>query len=396
MTTSSATFSTSTSFLYEVISGSFHFGTYDPDAVTTWGARTGTYEPGDVVTLDPTILLQDAYYLGNGFNTAIVIVTLFLCLAACTLNLGVLNHYWRRVKSVDSAVPFMCFILSLGDLAVGMCAGLHSVLFILLLATKGNPPGRLMWIIVPAHYLSFLAFKVSAFISMVFAAIRFINMASPLYIIKKKIAVVSICIWLVLWSVIPLLEMGLFVKAYGLDVFAESAIPKSFLMAFFYQPGNSKVIELILRYFPSQESGEETLSLECVTDMLYTALPLILMVGVVLVATVSQIVLHFGGKVCPGEEKQGSMSLTIILIGFVFIVCASCSLYQPFSVCVDYGAADLRKLYLMGYIPFFVSSALNPMILLARVPQLREGIWKKLTRRNCSHRKSVKYDPVKN
>jgi len=314
-----------------------------------------------------------------------------------------MNHYWNRVKGIESPLPFMCFILSLSDLAAGICAGLHSILFILILASKDNPSSRLMWLAVPAHYLTFLAFKVSAFVSMIFAAIRSCSMVLPLYVINRKVAVVSIFIWLVLWSVISFLEMGLFVKQVGVKAFSGEGITTSFLMAFFYQPGKPKVVELLVltsgtaddtRDIVVEDAGDgSSTDWECAADMLYTGLPLILCVGVALVATVSQIAIHLSSS-SSGEEKKGGVSVTVILIGIVFVLCASCTLHQPFSECLDRGAKDYKNLYMMGYLPFFLLAVLDPVVLLARVHPLRECVWNMVTRKSCRYCNSVKYNPV--
>ena len=365
-------------------------GTFDPDAVMT----LGTFDPDQVGTLDPNYMVVDPYYFGDDVNMGTVIGTLFLFLAASFLNLGVLNHYWNRVKSIESVVPFLCFLLSLCNFAVGICAGLHTILFAVILATKGDPPSSLMLLVVPAYYLSFLAFKVLAFVCMVVTVIRSINMSSPVYRIKRSAVVISIVAWLCFWAAIALLEMALYVNHVGWASFSNGDVTKSFLIAFFYQPGKPRVVELMMRLLISEDDfGDMAASVpECVIDMLYTALPLITCVGVSVVCVFTQGVVHLTG-IC-GDEKDGRYTLTMILKGVVFIVCSSTTLHQPFSVCVENGAQDWKSLYLMGYLPFFLLSVLSPLVLVARVPQLRKCLKNKVTRNSCGHCNSVKYAPV--
>ena len=355
---------------------------------------TGTFDLSQVVTLDPENMdITDPYYLGTGANLAIAIVTLILCVIAVTLNTGVLKFFRNQVEDV---VPFMCYLLSMSDLAVGICAGLHSILFIVIIATQGSPPVGIMGIAAPAHYFSFVAFKVSVFVSMVFAVVRSINMNTFLSIWRTGVAI-AIFIWLSLWSIISLVEIAFYIMAVS-GAEPSPAIPKHFLLTFFYQPGKPKVVEMIVsRFFSSStELSSSGGNLECTAEVLYTALPLILCVLPTLLALIHQLYLHVFRQMYRGEDERRKMTVTVMLLEVLFMVTALCTLKEPITTCTSNMADDPRNLYLLGYIPFFVRAALDPLVLLIGIRPLRKCMWKCMFGRDsCKQCSSIKYDPVR-
>lgn len=343
---------------------------------------TGTFDSSQVVTLNPDILdKSNPYYLGTGVNLAVAIVTFILCVIAVTLNAGVIRHFREQIKDV---VPFMCYLLGVTDLAVGICAGLHSILFIVLLATEGSLTVGTMGIIAPAHYFSFLALKVSVFFSMVFAVVQSINM-NTFIPIKKSTVVVAIGIWLFCLSIISLVEIGIYVSI--VDGIPSSEIPGAFLMGFFYQPNKPKVLDLI-QHISGIFMFWEVFS-ECTKDIIYTALLLTVCVLPTFLAVLHQLFLLLCRHKYREEGTMRRVTVTLLLLEVLSLVAALFPIAQPISTCSFLRATDLRNLYLLGYIPFFLRSALNPVVMLFGICPLR---CMKQSGQSCS---SIQYVPVK-
>ena len=334
---------------------------------------------------DHNVTRSDSYYLGDRENTAIIITTLVLCGVTVLLNLLVMSHYRSRAGQIyDNMVPFIYFVLGLSDFATGVCAGLHTILFSLIMGLKGRDlTPSVLWIITPAYFLSVVAFKVSAFVSMTFAVIRTINIASLFYQVNRKAAIASIIVWLSFWVLVSIVEMGL--SGHQLRNLPVDDLVKNVLIAYFYQPNKPKLFQSIQTlYLPGNHEGKVRRKMDCVVELLYTALPVFLCAAICLVATVIQVaILIFGGtvsgKVGSDDDLKRRVGVTVVMIGTVFIVCSSCTLYQPLQLCAQGYGDNLSTLYFLGYFPFFLNSALNPLILVARVSQLRDSLWRCLS-----------------
>ena len=130
---------------------------------------------------------------------------------------------------------------------------------------------------------------------------------------------------------------------------------------------------------------------ECYLDLIYTASPVFLCASITLVTTIIQVIflLKTGNAVTEDPERdireKRQISGTIILIGALFIVCSTFTLYQPLCNCYEGQSSSFSYLpiaYVTGYISFFLNSALNPLILVLRVSQLRAYMWGILTCRS--------------
>jgi hypothetical protein len=266
---------------------------------------------------------------------------------------------------------------------------------------------------------------------MLFAVIRTINIASPFSRIRRKLAVISIFVWLLIWVTISSLEVGLFVKT-ALDnlEFADqdqgwktknSTNPYTFnnaviaLEAFFYQPNKGKLFSNYLiedayvagkgedvdyaELYAGDESEVELTGTVCLIDLVYTASPVFLCAGITLIVTIIQVVFLLKRNVSVTDDPEGDhrtrmkISVTIILIGSLFITCSACTLFQPLLQCNDklydklhISKNFLRTVYATSYIPFFLNAALNPLILVVRVSQVRLYMWSLLSgRRRVSY-----------
>ena len=282
-------------------------------------------------------------------------------------------------------------------MATGLCAGLHTLIFTLIMCLENaNDASNLIIfvLLVPSYFLSVVAFKVSAFVSMVFAVVRSIGIVFPLSSLVRKLAVViAILTWSTIWAAVALLEMGLFLESAKSRTIEE--MKKNVLLSYFYQPNKCKAIQELYTSNESYDTARGTswINHECLNDLVYTAMPVFLCAGITIVASAIQIVSLARGESGNSDQegdrkKKAKVSITIILIGAAFIVCSSCSLYQPLTVCFQENAGsgeDRRVLYIMGYLPFFLNAALNPLILVCRVASLREYFQRSISRGTHEH-----------
>lgn len=360
---------------------------------------------------------NDPSYLGDEFNAVIIGITLVLGVGGVILNVGIMSFYWEKIKSL---VPFLYFILSSSDFVTAVCAVGHSVIFIAILALKNSGFESILWLLILCYFLTVVTFKVSVFVSTVFAVIRTVNIASPLIKMRKKRVIASIFLWLGISLAMSVLHIWIFVRATKDEGFRAARIPKksitpsitvtearefesdwkivseTFLIGFFYQPNKGKFLRRLFqgdRFQASQAFGQDwrneqkqdPVISECLISMGYTASPITLCATITLVATVIQVVLLLRtdtrkGTTDPEGEmrKNRKISVTIILIGANFIICSFSTLYYPFALCFQNNKTQrpnslyYNKVYVSSYIPFFLNAVLNPLILVLRASQLRE------------------------
>ena len=334
----------------------------------------------DSTTSDPTSMMKpitifavvnttvDPNYLGDEFNIVMVVVTILLCFGAVTLNLGVLTFYWPKIKQ---PIPFLYSLLSFSDFITGVCAGFHAILFITIVSLKDVGLQSSFWLITVSYFLTVVTFKLSAFMSMIIAVIRAIKIVSPFTQISKKGVLWAISVWTFVWIALASMDVGLIVETIAdPDTNTDSEFV---VTGYFYQHSRPKIFERLSYVGP-----------DCLVDMAYTASPTLLCVGITLAATVIQVVwlLKRGEAECDDPERdfreKKTISITIIMICLLFVICVSCTLYQPFNLCLskyNEHRVHYEWLYVTGNIPFFLNAALNPLILVSRGTRLRIFIW---------------------
>ena len=369
---------------------------------STGGIGSGTFNPSDVQT-NPEIVRLNPAYLGVEFNAVIIAVTIILCAGAVFLNLSIMTYYWPKIKNL---IPFLYFILSSSDFVTGVCAGIHSIIFITIIALKNSGYNPIFWLIIPSYFLTVVTFKVSAFVSMIFSVIRTINIVSPFSRVKRKPAIISIFVWLFIWLAVSSLEIGLIVKQARIakSLSPQTKIAETALIGYFYQPNKGKVFQNSLmdgafgrggdRADNDLNKGSPDTAEECLIGIIYTASPVFLCASITLIATIIQVIFLLKSSGAVTSDPEGDMrskkkiSVTIILIGALFIVCSTFTLYQPLCNCYEGQSSSFSYLpiaYVTGYISFFLNSALNPLILVLRVSQLRAYMWGILTCRSQTH-----------
>ena len=337
----------------------------------------GTY-PTDLAHFEHPVTGKVLAYLGDEFNSGIVAVTALLCAAAVIPNLGIMTYYWPRIKSSESSTPFLYFILSCSDFVIGICAGMHSIIFAILLALKSSGFDSIFWLVLCCYFLTVGAFKVSAFVSMIFAVIRTIQIVSPFTKIRKKLATLTIFAWFVIWLVVSCAEIGLVVTTAlavkdASDTEGINFDSEYVLNGYFYEHNTGKFFQ----EFSSFNSANN-----CLVDTVYTASPVFLCAVITLLATIVQVVFLLKTDGTENDDPEGDrgvmevkkkISVTIILISTLFVACSACTLYQPVvQACYRYRSKrHYHSLYVASNIPFFLNAALNPLILVLRGSRLR-------------------------
>ena len=312
----------------------------------------------------PTFLMED------NFSIAMIIVTLALAIVAITLNFGVMNFNKKDAKT--KTISFIYFILSFSDFCTGVCALLHTLIFAVVMARKGHMTEHVTWLVEPANFITAVAFKVSAFVSVNFAVIRTINILQPFHVVNMRAVVMVTAVYAALWSCVYLVDVAIFVKQWNKGGVVER------LMSRFYNPSKSYLVEFIIRKY-----NVSYIKMECVGDCLYTITPVFLCAAISLIVTVIQLV-HLW---LPGQDPNQSghqtlrrgVTVTIIMITLLFISCAGVTLYGPHRVCAyPTQITDRRIFYAAGYLPFFINAALNPIILVIRISALRSYLLKNI------------------
>ena len=342
-----------------------------PSLKTTNQPETST--PLEMVS--GTVDHSTTYLMNDEFNIAIITVTLLLSLVAMSLNFGVMTFYRKTARS--KIVSFIYFMLSVSDFCTGVCALLHTFIFAVMLGEKDKMTSHVSWLIVPAYFLTAVAFKTSAFVSATFAVVRTIYIVDPFRIVNKRVVVVMTAIYSFMWACIFAVDVAIIVYSHTPTRRLES------VMSSFYYPSKSRLVLFLHKKYNYIMSG----NLECLADCLYIIPPVFLCALLALIVTVVQIVcLWLPGKSAAqsatraqDRQEKRRASITITLITTLFVICAGVTLYQPQQICANpLAIKDRRMYYATGYLPFFINAALNPTILLWRVSSLREFLLKRM------------------
>ena len=336
-------------------------------------------------TLDPAPLpppdLGTAFYICNALLNAL------LAAAAILLNSTVMGFHKGHLKDT---VRFTYFTLSTSDLMTGICAALHALVFALLLVPRVTQGSAAMFCLVTASYLlTVISFRVSCFVSLVFAMIRTVNIVWPFRRVNHKLVVAAILSYAAVWVAVFASEIVVLVKTIGDDVADVLNEQLSYLMiGYFYNPSKFKLIDYVIRSSDSGLTRAHTAEL-CAIQIAYTAVPVTRCARLAGAAALLQ--LHTLGRrrrSDPNWSDNNKRSVTITLITLAFVLCSSTAICQPIYYCLTItgvvGARDLELVkqfqlfYLLGYTPFFVNAALNPLIFAMRVRVFKEWLRDKL------------------
>ena len=314
--------------------------------------------------------------------------TLILAIVSIALNLVIMVFHGERLR--NSIVSFMFFILSLSDFCTGFCAFLHTCIFLVIHEMRENLSLGVYWLLIPVYLLTVVAFKTSAFVSMMIAVIRTINIVFPFKRIKKRATVMTIGMYTVFWVGIFSFDFGIELDKYlrlMKDISNTMKIHEYLISGFFYIPNRAVWIEwLAVKY-----KWNEKIS-NCSIELLYTGVPFLLCAIITACVTAVQLkVLLFPSGPHSDDceaarrdknKKMTRITITIILISIFFLLCASVCLYYPINEVCMYPShtKDRRISYSVGYLPFFVNATVNPLILFIRVKAYRKFVVQKIAK----------------
>ena len=314
------------------------------------------------------------HFLGDTFNITTIIMTLILGAIAICLNTGVAIYHRDRKRNV----AFVYFILSFSDLCTGICALLHTLTFTVMQLMPGNMTSHVLWLVVPAYFFTMVTFKVSAFVSMLIAIIRAINMFNPAREVNQRAATIAVGIYALFWVLMFVVDVSVVIDSHS-KYFSEYLTESlQGILGYFFFPNKCKWAEYLVRKY---HYAKADFNLECLVDAVYTIPPFFLCAGIALAATVVQVTLLISQKspTVSSQNNKRDISITIALITILFSICMSLTLYQPLHFCAWPSALkDRRMFYIMGYFPFFVNAAINPVILVCRDRNLRVFLCNKL------------------
>ena len=322
--------------------------------------------------IDPTA--GGHQYLGQLPSVLIIMSTVVLSLLAILLNLGVVSFYRKQIKSL---VPFIYSILAGSDLCTGVCTGLHSIVFVVLLIVKNENSLLLYWLSFLTYFTTLVTFRLSAFVSLTFSVIRTINILSPFKRIRKRAVCIAIAIYLAILVTMSLVEIGL------LKDWQRGQKSRRFMTDHFFRPGSLNSL-----FHRTSELVDESKLVNFCSISGVSTLPILLPALLALAATLVQIyVLLTPKKINMGQKEtentKKKVSITIAIISSLFFICSIFMIALPLTSCVKgLKGMDLSEkgllLYLSMYIPMFLNAALNPLILTIRGEQLNEYIRSKV------------------
>ena len=314
---------------------------------------------------------QKFYDLGMPADTLIIMTTLILALVAVPLNLGVISFYKKDLKSM---VPFIYTTLGLSDLCTGICSALHALVFLVIVCVKGADSISLYWVSVLAYFTTIISFRLSAFISLIFSAIRTINITNPFRIVSRDAVFKSVFAYTGVWTVVFMVEFGLMIEK-------GNTSSTHFLETVFYSSAN-------FNYIIDKISGRTGLtSQHCIVGMVMTVLPTFIPAVLALIGSAIQLVyLNTPTDVTlntNARRDKKNISITIVIITVAFFFCACFMVVQPVLFCVPGSKIPRGNFlyvvsYVCGYIPMFLNAALNPLILTLRGRKLNSYVRNKL------------------
>ena len=301
-------------------------------------------------------------------------------------NSFLIGFYLKKYREI---VPWMYIMIAACDTVTGFTAICHAGIATApkygVAALIGNPE---FWKRSPSsdlflnslYIISQTGTRTSLFYNTVLTVVRTLNIRQPFYQLKKKIMIVFIIFYPVLWFVLLIVDLYLsitsanrlgFVYNYVIDnVFA--AFPGAgFIIAF------PQIVDLnhdLLKYYGA------------IVVILFMVVPLVLPAITALVCAVLQIhSLLKPSVISPATSKERRMTVTIIMLTVVCLVCnvpyTALMIYISVTAIVtkEYAfkiplSQQLCIFYTLSTLLPFINAILSPMILVVRGASLRRCV----------------------
>ena len=288
--------------------------------------------------------------------TALSILGLCIILA----NSFVMAFYKKKWKET---VPLMYLMMAVCDSVTGIVVLGHAVIFV----NHGIEVSQLFQdndlyykadVLTTSVYIILQSCtRASVFYNTVLTVVRTINIARPIYLIRKNIVIVIAILYPILW-----------VTACTIDVVEANNS---------WYNGTS-ITGMIFEVLPG---NPWSISFE-LTVVLVMVIPLFLPTILALVSALIQIYsLLKPSIISPPSVRERSMTVTIIMLTMLCLVCNI-----PYTVFfflyiwgMDFYSYRLSHLYILSTVLPFIQALLNPVILISRGAALRQFAFKVVT-----------------
>jgi membrane protease YdiL (CAAX protease family) len=154
---------------------------------------------------------------------------------------------------------------------------------------------------------------------------------------------------------------------------------ETFMLGYFYGPNEPNLI----RYFLEPSMDASPCSLSTTLSMLYGVLPISLPVLLMVITSGIQVAFLFRRSSPRAGEREArerrGISYTIVCLTILFVLSSCGVIFSPLFKCTELFSEiqgnlteEMKFFYCTGYLLFFLNSALNPVILVARGRRLQE------------------------
>ena len=292
--------------------------------------------------------------------TALFVLGLCIILA----NSFVMVFYKKRLKEI---VPLMYIMMAVCDSVTGIVVLGHAVIFVnhgIVLSQLIQDKNKELYFLYKADVFTTSVYiilqsctRASVFYNTVLTVVRTINIARPIYLIRKNIVIVIAILYPILWVTACIIDV---VEANN-SWYNGTSITG---MIFEVLPGNPWSISFEL------------------TVVLVMVIPLFLPTILALVSALIQIYsLLKPSIISPPSVRERSMTVTIIMLTMLCLVCNI-----PYTVFfflyiwgMDFYSYRLSHLYILSTVLPFIQALLNPVILISRGAALRQFAFKVVT-----------------
>ena len=341
---------------------SFNESSFAPSTATS--ILTGTeHEPNSGTAFDDKVAAM-----------TLALVCFFFGGGAMILNPFIIGFYVSKARSV---VPALYLALASSDFITGISSiicGIYLVLKVLDVSADITKV-RLIWSV---FFIASLSIRVSAAYTPVLSIVRSINIARPFHRVSMKGVIGVIVLVPVFWGTILGLDVWTLAKRIreGNGEYETGMLENCF---FSYGAG-----AIFLLDFEFADSKLKTYTVVVILQLLPFLIPsLITFAGMIHQILTLAANRKTGPNSNNSSRSQNEITISISLLTATFFLCNSVSLIsigiEIYSIFGSRNSQIVR--FVFTYMPPFMNSAINPLILILRGAALRKSVMKTLTRR---------------
>ena len=336
---------------------------------------------GPSTTTDPSILTGTEHepYSGTEFDDKAAAMTLALvCFffggGALILNPFIIGFYVSKVRSV---VPALYLALASSDLITGISSIICGIYLVLKFLDVSDDITRVR-LICSVFFIASLSIRVSAAYTPVLSIVRSINIARPFHRVSMKGVMGVIILVPIFWGVYLGLDVWTLTKRIGEG---NSEYETGMLQNCFFSYSAGAIF---LLDFEFADSKLKTFTVIFILQLLPFLIPSLItfacMIHQILTLAANR---KAGPNSNNSSRSQNEINISISLLTATFFLCNSVSLISiGIEIYAIFGSRDLQIVrFVFIYIPPFMNSAINPLILILRGAALRKSVIKTLSRR---------------